>query len=181
MVDNRKHSRNHAAREGSTLKSSRQWVGVLALVAATRLAGAEDVLMGRVPPQSILGISQEWQKNRDDYAPAEGDIARIAGLQVKATLDVYFGSWCSDSRREVPHLLKILDEAAASRLKVKFYGLDRTKKKPRRLAERGAIQRVPTFVLRVKGTEVGRIVETPKTTLEHDLALLIDSAASPTP
>ena len=76
--------------------------------------------------------------------------------------------------RELPRLLKILDRASPPGLRVRFYGLDRTKKKPARLARRGAIERVPTFVLSAGGQEVGRIVESPRSTLEHDLALLAE-------
>jgi len=160
---------------------SRDVLGLLALLVAARAVAAETVLLGRVRPEAILSISEEWRQNRDAYRPSQTDIRRIALLQVPATLDVYFGSWCSDSRREVPRFLKILDEASPQRLKVRFFGLDRTKKEPARLVRRGAIQRVPTFILRSGGREVGRIVETPQTSLEHDLAVLIEDASSAAP
>jgi len=40
---------------------------------------------------------------------------------------------------------------------------------------------VPRLLLSVRGHEIGRIVETPQTTLEHDLALLIRKAAGAGP
>lgn len=162
-----------------TVSSRRRNVGLLILFAAVSTVAADDVLLGRVRPDAILSISEEWRATRDAYEPSETDVRRISSLQVRATLDVYFGSWCSDSRREVPHLLKILDQSAPRRLKVRFYGLDRTKHEPARLARRGAIERVPTFILMTGGQEVGRIVETPQTSLEHDLAVLIEGLASP--
>jgi hypothetical protein len=158
---------------------TRHLVGLLVLLAATQAAVAEDVLLGRVRPEAILSISEEWRTNRDAYEPSETDVRRIASLQVGATLDVYFGGWCSDSRREVPRLLKVLDRASPRHLKVRFFGLNRTKKEPVRLVKRGAIERVPTFILLVGGREVGRIVETPQTSLEHDLAVLVERAAVP--
>ncbi len=152
---------------------------LLFLLAAARVTPAQEILLGRVEPEAMLSISSEWRTNREAYDPAEADIRVIASSPVTARLDVYFGSWCSDSRREVPRFLKILDRASPASLKVRFYGLDRTKKEPARLVRRGAIERVPTFILRVDGREVGRIVETPQTTLEHDLALLFQKAAVP--
>jgi len=149
----------------------------LLLLAAARVTPAQEVLLGRVGPEAILSISPEWRRNLETYEPAEADIRVIASTPVKARLDVYFGSWCSDSRREVPRFLRILDRASPARLKVRYYGLDRTKKEPARLVRRGAIERVPTFILRADGREVGRIVETPQTTLENDLALLFQKAA----
>ncbi len=160
---------------------TRHLVGWLVLFAAAQASAAEDVLLGRVRPEAILSISEEWRTNRDAYEPSETDVRRIASLQVGATLDVYFGSWCSDSRREVPRLLKVLDRTSPRHLKVRFFGLNRTKKEPARLVKRGAIERVPTFILLVRGQEVGRIVETPQASLEHDLAVLVERAAVPAP
>ena len=142
---------------------------------------SEEVLLGRVRPEAILSISDEWRSNRDAYEPAPEDVRRIAALRAPARLDVYFGSWCSDSRRELPRFLKILERASPNRLRVRYYGLDRTKKEPARLARRGSIERVPTFILLVGGREIGRIVETPSATLESDLAALIDRAGEPAP
>ena len=164
------------------MRGARRVAGFLIGLAATPAVAADDaILLGKVRPEAILSISEEWRANRDAYEPSETDVGRIAALQVSASLDVYFGSWCSDSRREVPRLLKILDRSAPPGLKVTFYGLDRTKKKPARLARRGAIERVPTFILRFGRHEIGRIVETPPTSLEHDLAVLIESASPPVP
>ena len=151
----------------------RPLVAFLVLAIAHPPARSEEVLLGKVRPKTILAISGEWERTRDSYAPAASDLRALAGLSRKATLEVYFGSWCSDSQREVPRLLKILDEAAPRCLNVRFYALDRSKKQPARLIEGVGIEKVPTFVLTVDGREIGRIVETPETTLEHDLALLI--------
>jgi hypothetical protein len=163
------------------LRATPRIFGLLLILAATAPAAADDVLLGRVRPDAILSISEEWRANRDDYEPSEVDVRRIASLQVSATLDIYFGSWCSDSRREVPRFLKILEQSSPRRLRVRFYGLDRTKKAPARLARRGAIERVPTFILMSGGREIGRIVESPETSLEHDLAVLVENASSAAP
>jgi hypothetical protein len=162
-------------------RTTRRALTILFLLVSARVTPAQEVLLGRVRPEAILSISPEWRTNRDAYEPAEADIRAIASTPIKARLDVYFGSWCSDSRREVPRFLRILDRASPARLMVRYYGLDRTKKEPARLARRGAIERVPTFILRADGREVGRIVETPQTTLEHDLAVLVQKAAASSP
>ena len=160
---------------------SRRALTMLFVLSVARVTPAQEVLLGRVEPDAILSISPEWRTNREAYDPGEADLRVIASSPLAARLDVYFGSWCSDSRREVPRLLRILDRTSPANLKVRFYGLDRTKKEPARLVRRGAIERVPTFILSVDGREVGRIVETPQATLEHDLALLFQKAAAPSP
>ena len=146
---------------------------VVLVTASLRTWGAEEVLLGRVRPATLPSISESWEREYDAYEPSAEDLSALAALKGPAVLDVYFGSWCSDSRRELPHLMKILDRASPPGLRVRFFGLDRSKKKPARLVRRGAIERVPTLVLSAGGREIGRIVESPRSTLEHDLALLV--------
>ena len=146
---------------------------VILAAAAMRARGAEEVLLGKVRPSALPSITESWGKDYDAYEPAPDDLQTLGTLRGPADLDVYFGSWCGDSRRELPRLVKILDRASLPGLRVRYFALDRTKTKPARLARRGAIERVPTIVLRAEGREIGRIVESPTTTLEHDLALLV--------
>ena len=156
---------------------------VLALhPAAGTAAGSEGFLLGKTRASAILGISPEWQRRYEEYVPAAADIQTVRQAPDGSLVTVYFGSWCSDSRLAVPHFLRILDEANAPHLKARYVGVDRTKKEPARRLEGVGLDLVPTFVVSRHGQEVGRIVETPATTLEHDLALLFrKAAASPAP
>jgi len=131
------------------------------------------ILIGRTRPSTILSIAPGWTAEHDRYRPAAADLPVIAAAPRNATIDVYFGSWCGDSRRGVPHFLRILEATPDTRIKVRYYGVDRTKKEPAGLLAGVGLVKVPTFVYKVGGREVGRIVESPDTTLEHDLALLI--------
>ncbi len=136
-------------------------------------AKSAPILLGRTRPSKILSLSPAWTAEHDRYQPALADLPVIAAAPRGATIDVYFGSWCGDSRRGVPHFLRILEAAPDTRIKVRYYGVDRTKKEPADLLAGVGLVMVPTFVYKVGGREVGRIVESPETTLEHDLALLI--------
>ena len=93
---------------------SRRALTMLFVLSVARVTPAQEVLLGRVEPDAILSISPEWRTNREAYDPAEADLRVIASSPLAARLDVYFGSWCSDSRREVPRLLRILDRSAAA-------------------------------------------------------------------
>ena len=97
----------------------------------------------------------------------------IAETQKGAEFLVFLGTWCGDSRREVPRLLRILDDAGVEHSRVRLYNLDRSKTSRDGLAERWAIERVPTFIVLRRGHEVGRIVERPRSTLEGDLLSLL--------
>lgn len=158
------------------MSSSIQKAALVLVILATSVLparSAEEILRGKVRPSALPSITESWGKDYDAYEPSAEDLRTLAALEGRADLDVYFGSWCGDSKRELPRLSKILDRASLPGLRVRYFALDRTKTKPARLARRGAIERVPTIVLSVAGQEIGRIVETPQTSLEHDLALLV--------
>jgi thiol-disulfide isomerase/thioredoxin len=142
---------------------------------------AGDPLLGRTRPAAILDVAPEWRRRYDEYRPEAADLEIIRHAPEGSLVMVYFGSWCSDSRIAVPHFLRILDEARAPHLKARYVGVDRSKKEPADRLEGVGLELVPTFVLSIDNREVGRIVETPATTLEHDLALLFRRAASPGP
>ena len=97
--------------------------------------------------------------------------------EIKGDVDytVFFGSWCKDSKRELPHFLKVADKAGIHPEKIKLYGVDRTKKSADGLTEKYHIERVPTIIFLKDGTEIGRITETPQTTIEGDMVTILAS------
>jgi thiol-disulfide isomerase/thioredoxin len=166
---------------GASLRSLLLFGALLASGSPAPAGETPPILLGKTRPSAILAISPAWSAEHDAYQPVAEDLAAFALPPSGATLDVYFGSWCGDSRRGVPHFLKLLDAAPKNRIKVRYYGVDRSKKEPAGLLEGVELIKVPTFVYKVGGREVGRIVETPATTLEHDLALLFAQTPPATP
>ena len=88
---------------------------------------------------------------------------------------VVFGTWCSDSKREVPRFFKILDRLKFPTDRITMYGVDRSIKSPQGIPQQFHITKVPTIVVLHGGTEIGRIIESPKTTLEFDLMEILSS------
>jgi hypothetical protein len=93
-----------------------------------------------------------------------------------ADILVFFGIWCSDSKRELPRFLKLADLSGIPRGRVRLYALDRKKKSPGGLEARYSIERVPTFIFLRGEKETGRIVERPRSTLEGDVLMILASA-----
>jgi hypothetical protein len=89
---------------------------------------------------------------------------------------VFLGAWCSDSRREVPRFLKIMDQAGFPPARLTLYAVDREKKCPDGSTTLYGIERVPTFVFEKGSEEVGRIVETPRASLEGDVVTILAQA-----
>ena len=84
-----------------------------------------------------------------------------------------FGTWCHDSEREVPRLLKILDALGVGDERVTLIALDWDKREPRDRARDAGVKFTPTFIFYLDGSEAGRIVERPEVSLEQDIARIV--------
>lgn len=85
-------------------------------------------------------------------------------------ITIVMGIWCSDSRREVPRIIKVLKYLGFDLSKLTIYAVDKAKTNPHRIIASLKIQYVPTtIVTNSNGVELGRIVETPLMTIENDL------------
>lgn len=118
----------------------------------------------------------------NNYHPADSTIDKVrSALQQHASLKVavIFGSWCGDSKKEVPRLVKVLDVIGVDTANVNFIGVDRKKKSPRRDILHYKISRVPTVVITYtlgeKIIQMGRITEHPKVSFEDEILKIIDS------
>lgn len=88
-------------------------------------------------------------------------------------ISVYMGTWCPDSRREFPHLIKILNQADFNLDNLRIVGVDRDKIVPNVSEverEKLNVFNVPTLIVYdTNGNELNRFVEFPQETLEKDL------------
>lgn len=84
------------------------------------------------------------------------------------------GTWCSDSREQIPAFYKILDELNYPSDKVTLICVDRKKKGLSNEADGLNIELVPTIIFYRNGEEIGRIIETPQESLEKDLLGIIN-------
>lgn len=119
----------------------------------------------------------EFRQNRQQYQPKEEWLAFLRSAASKYEVVVAMGTWCSDSREQVPRLLKIHEVlgSASPFSAIKLLGIDRSKKvAPAAAFPYGPVERVPTIVVTFGGAEVGRVVETPLApTLEEDLVRIL--------
>lgn len=127
----------------------------------------------------------EWFSRRyEGYAPALSVLGELRPRLADVSVEAYFGTWCGDSKRQVPGLLRILSDAGFDESRLSLYGLsDRLlefKQAPGRPEAKRRVHRTPTFVVLRDGRELGRIVETPEATLEVDI-LNILKGNGPTP
>jgi thiol-disulfide isomerase/thioredoxin len=89
------------------------------------------------------------------------------------TIKIVMGTWCPDSRREVPRFMRVLDMWNFPQDNVTFIGVDNTKLAPVGGYDTLNIERVPTFIILKNKVEAGRIIENPETSLEQDIVNIL--------
>lgn len=115
----------------------------------------------------------------EDYSPKQKVVKDITHSLAKEEfhISVYMGTWCPDSRREFPHLVKILDQADFDLDRLRIIGVNRDKIVPDvtdKKREKLNITNVPTIIVYDKeGTEVNRFVEFAQESLEEDVLKIV--------
>lgn len=130
--------------------------------------------MEKIDKNKILATGQEWKDNYMRYRVDESLLDTLkAKIGDNLKIDVYLGTWCSDSLNNVPKFIKII-EAAAENLPVNYYNV---KRKPssdvKYYVEDLKVERVPTFIFYRDDKEIGRIVENPTNSLIEDFLEII--------
>lgn len=156
-------------------------LGLAPLIAAEEPAAPE--LLGPAGPDRILKISPEWKAMYDAYT---ADAATVAGIREAVArakgelrIEVIFGSWCSDSLEQVPPFLKVLDQIGKDGIPATYTGVHRARKDREERIASLKIEAIPTFIVYRSEAEIGRIVETPKATLEADLLEILSKPCLP--
>ena len=135
----------------------------------------KDILIGQCDRQALTNptFADAYNKGYNSYAPDQEVVKKLKKEKKNVQVVVVMGSWCSDSKTQVPHLYKIMDEAGIKDSDVRLISVDREKTGGDVDVSAYDIQRVPTFIFYKDGREIGRIVESPSTSaLEKDLLLI---------
>jgi thiol-disulfide isomerase/thioredoxin len=115
-----------------------------------------------------------FTKGYDDYQFQTDVISKLLDINKDGiTIKIVMGTWCLDSRREVPRFIRILDIWQFQLAKVTFIGVDNGKLSPVGEYDKLDIQRVPTFIIYKNNIEKGRIIENPSTSLEQDMVNIL--------
>ena len=142
--------------------------------------GGKPMLIGSCT-QSALGKKpfNEWfDKNYSDYKPNDTITEKIKPMAAGKTFLVFMGTWCGDSKREVPRMLKTLKASGVTSSQIKMVMVDNhdsTYKQSPGHEESGLnIHRVPTMIIYENSRELGRIIESPVLSIEKDLYSILN-------
>ena len=141
----------------------------------TKDAKGADILLGHCSRYCLHQPPyKEWfEKNYTDYSVDSITADKLKTSFTGKTVVVFMGTWCGDSRREVPRLIKILDYCNVADERLKLIMVDYQdgayKQSPQHEEKGKQIFRVPSIVVMSGNKEIGRIVESPRKSMEKDL------------
>ncbi|TDQ06446.1 thioredoxin family protein [Pedobacter metabolipauper] len=122
---------------------------------------------------SFPEMKERYDVEYPNYKPDSTVIQELKPLVVDKKITIVLGTWCGDSKLQVPHFFKVMDELAISGKDVTIICVDGQKKAENGLLDNLNIERVPTIIFYEAGKEKGRIIETPAATLEKDMLSIL--------
>lgn len=166
-------------------------ITVSALFLANQQLSAQKVVIGREVETTndgkmLLGnqlkskfleapYADWYTKEHDEYAMDQKAISELKKAKINSySIIVFMGTWCEDSHRDFPRLMKILEEVKYPEGKLTIIAVNRKKESPTGDESIYNIQKVPTIIVEKYGKEIGRIVEMPTTGyIERDLVEIL--------
>jgi thiol-disulfide isomerase/thioredoxin len=145
------------------------------------------ILYGVVTKDSLLQapFNKWYTENYNQYTINKNTFNALTQIDKSGyTFEVFFGTWCGDSKREVPRFLKVLDTLKIKPSQVKLIATGAAdsliKQSPTNEHVGKGIFRVPVFIIYKNGKEVNRINELPALSVEKDLLeILTDNVYVP--
>ncbi|HYI08600.1 MAG TPA: HEAT repeat domain-containing protein [Thermoanaerobaculia bacterium] len=150
-------------------------------------AGAEQIgsvpnvslplVVGTVTPDRLMATVPSYVQRKSEYQP-DVTVVEMMKPYVRAgdRMEIYMGTWCDDSQREVPKMLRIADDLKSQfgvDLPMTFVAVDKSKQKPAELLKGKHIVKVATFIYYRGDEELGRIEERPQGVFEDDLLQIL--------
>jgi len=166
-------------------------VAVSSLFLAAQQLGAQKVVVNRevetqndgkmllgnqLKEQFLKAPYADWYvKEHDEYALDQKAVSELKKEKIGSyDIIVFIGTWCEDSHRDFPRLMKILEAVNYPDSKLTIIAVNRKKESPTGDESLYNLQKVPTIILKRYGKEVGRIIEMPTTGyIERDLVQIL--------
>lgn len=135
-------------------------------------------LVGPLSQEDILENFPDWQGEAASYLPKTEIISRLNSIDYEIKIEVFLGTWCSDSKQHVSAYFKIMEMAENPFIITSYIGIPKEKGARQPYIQGKDIVSVPTFIVYIDDEERGRIIEHPKKTVEEDLLDIIENRKS---
>jgi len=136
----------------------------------------QNMLLGEFQKEELQQkpFSNWFSPNYKEFTPDSEAMAIINENIDDYKIKVLMGTWCGDSKREVPKLLKILDKTDFNYKNIEMVAVDYNKTTPSKIEEELDVHHVPTIIFYKNNKEVNRFVEYSQgESIEGDLAKIV--------
>jgi len=137
----------------------------------------EPMLIGYCTREAFKDTNFSWWFNSgyEEYEVDSSSLNKMNDELKEVSIAVITGTWCSDSRRELPGFFKILDHLDFPEESLTILAVNEDKEIPGSSAlEKYDLELVPSFIFYRNGSEIGRIQEAPEETLEKDMIGILE-------
>jgi thiol-disulfide isomerase/thioredoxin len=130
------------------------------------------LMIGKIENKQLKEYSW-YEKTFTEYQPDNTVVKQLQMYAPKLKVMIVMGTWCGDSKKHVPAFWKVAEQCNIAESQVEMIGVDRKKHCPFPDISSLKIEYVPTFLVFYDNVQIGKIVETPKKSVEHDLLELL--------
>ena len=126
---------------------------------------------GTIEIEELFSKYSVFKIGYDNYVPSKLSSLKYDDINII----VFFGTWCHDSKRELPKALKIFNEIGINNENIELIAVGLDKKEPQGRATKLNLMHTPTIIFFRESKEIGRIIEKPVRSLEEDIKSIISS------
>lgn len=133
------------------------------------------ILLGAISRQQLEteSYARWFEPSYEGYQPDSLVVKYLKRELDGVQVSVYLGTWCGDTKRQVPRLFNLTDELGLGPEIIHMVGLDRDKRDDHGAEGVMGVRYTPIVILYRDGQELGRIIETPVETLERDMLKIV--------
>lgn len=153
------------------------WASLIIALSANTAFAREDKIpdfIGKISAEHLLSTYPEFAEEYANFDPSPDQLRDIQSLAGKEVITL-FGTWCHDSEREVPRLLKLIELSNVQIKQLTLVAVSRQKDDPDGYSEKYELKYTPTIVISDEGVEIARVIERPKGNLAGDIAGQVNS------
>ncbi len=135
----------------------------------------DKILNGPITKEGLQKLPYKvwFNTNYKTYIVDTDALKNIKRRQLKGLkILVFMGTWCHDSNREIPRLIRVCEELAISD-QLELYGVDVNKTSQLGREKDYDVRKTPTIILMRDGEEIARILEEPEISFEQDFEKIL--------
>ena len=133
-----------------------------------------EILLGEINIDQLKEYTKNWS---NIYNPKNDILKMIKPLIKKKGMVLIMGTWCEDSEREIPGLIKILESVNYDITKMRIIAVDENKITPNFIEKDYDLINIPTIIFYDNKKEINRIVEFPIKSIEEDILDILSGKA----